>query len=90
MKQIILAKLEKEYSKLEQSINFLKARRLIVVLLFVAIHIAAFVVGGEAPYVAFVLFGIPLWVIYIFQGTKLWAKNRRLNELEKTILSSKE
>ncbi len=90
MKQIILTKLKKEYPKLEYSIMFLKVRRLIVVLLFVAIHIIALMIGGEALYIAFILFGIPLWVIYIFQGTKLREKNRRLNELEKIILSSKE
>lgn len=90
MRQKILAKLEKEYSSLESSIKFLKARRVFVMILFFVIHLAAFVIGGEAPYVFFLLFGFSLLVIYGLQGIKLSNKNRRLDDLEKTILNSKE
>jgi uncharacterized membrane protein len=90
MKQKILTKLEQDYSKQERSISFLKTRRKAVMVLFVIIHIAAFFVGGEALYVAFLLFGLPLLIIYGLQGTKLFWKQRQLRDLEKTILSSKE
>lgn len=90
MRQKILAKLEKEYSSLESSIKFLKARRVFVMILFFVIHLAAFVIGGEAPYLFFLLFGFSLLVIYGLQGIKLSNKNRRLDDLEKTILNSKE
>ena len=90
MKHKILAKLEKEHSNLESSIRFLKARRVFVMILFFVIHLVAFMIGGEAPYVGFLIFGFPLLVIYGLQGNKLSNKNRRLNDLEKTILNSKE
>lgn len=90
MRQKILAKLEKEHSNLESSISFLKARRVFVIILFFVIHLAAFMIGGEAPYVFFLIFGFPLLVIYGLQGIKLSNKNRRLDDLEKTILRNKD
>jgi hypothetical protein len=90
IKNKVQQKLEKEYAKLESEAKWLDIRKKISAGIAGGSLIIGSMAGVEGGVIMFIFFGIPFGILFFMQGLALDKKNKRINELEQMLMSSKD